>query len=294
MRPLYLCLIVAFASSCARSDKEFDAMGHFEADEYILSAESSGRIINLDFDEGDHVDRGDTVAITDTTSIYLQLQQSIAQYAAVESKIPGVIAQEKVVETEIEGLKSEKSRFEKLLTDKATSGKSVDDIIHQLDLSLVRKESFKSQVISLQQDAKVIVAQQNILVDQLRKCRVISPAGGVVLNLVAKRSDFMVPGKPILKLGDIERIILKAYISEDQLSKIRISDTVRVRIDGPNGGYLDYKGKVFWVSDQAEFTPKVIQTKKERVNLVYALKVRVINDGKIKIGMPGELLLTHE
>jgi HlyD family secretion protein len=123
---------------------------------------------------------------------------------------------------------------------------------------------------------------------------VLAPVEGVVINLIARQSDLMIPGKPILKLADIRQINLKAYVSEDQLSKIKISDPVKVRTDGPDGGFLEYPGTVIWVSDQAEFTPKVIQTKKERVNLVYAVKVRVANDGKIKIGMPGELLLSHE
>lgn len=294
MRSISLCIILVFALSCSRKDTGFDAMGHFEADEYMLTAESGGRIIHLDIKEGNKVHRGDTIAITDTISVYLQLQQSKAQQAAIESKIPGVKAQEKVVEMEISVLKAEKKRFENLLTEKATSGKSLDDIIHQIELANSRKGTFSTQIASLRQDENVIVAQQNILADQLRKCRIISPADGVVINLIAKTADLMIPGKPILKLADIEQIILKAYVSEDQLSKIKISDQVKARIDGPDGGFLEYPGQIYWVSDQAEFTPKVIQTKKERVNLVYAVKVRVKNDGRIKIGMPGELFLVNE
>ena len=294
MRSTGLSIILVFALSCSHKDTGFDAMGHFEADEYLLTAESGGRIILLDLQEGNKVNRGDTVAITDTISVYLQLQQSKAQQAAIESKIPGVMAQEQVVEMEISVLKAEKKRFENLLADKATSGKSLDDIVHQIELANARKETFYAQIASLRQDVNVNVAQQRILTDQLRKCRIISPAGGVVINLIAKPADLMIPGKPILKLADIDQIILKAYVSEDQLSRFRISDQVKVMIDGPNGGLLEYPGLIYWVSDQAEFTPKVIQTKKERVNLVYAVKVRVRNDGRIKIGMPGELFLAHE
>ncbi|MCX6223741.1 MAG: HlyD family efflux transporter periplasmic adaptor subunit [Bacteroidia bacterium] len=294
MKSISLSFILIFALSCSRSDTGFDAMGHFEADEYMLTAESGGRIIQLDFKEGSKIRRGDTVAITDTISVYLQLQQSKAQQAAVESKIPGINAQEKVVATEISVLKAEKERFENLFTDKATSEKSLDDIVHQIDLANARKGTFSTQIASLRQDVKVIMAQQNILTDQLRKCRVISPADGIVIDLIAKPSDLMTPGKPILKLADIEQIILKAYISEDQLSMVKLSEQVKVRIDSPDGRFLEYPGQVFWISDQAEFTPKVIQTKKERVNLVYAVKVRVNNDGRIKIGMPGELFLVNE
>lgn len=285
---------MVFALSCTRKDAGFDAMGHFEADEYILASESSGRIQKLGLEEGDQVHRGDTIALTDTTSVFLQLQQARAQQQAVNSKIPGIRAQGKVVKTEIAVLQSEKERFESLLNDKATSGKSLDDIIHQIELAKAREETFTTQISSLGQDEKVIVAQQNIMKDQLRKCWVISPADGVIINLIAKSGDLMIPGKVILKLADIENIILKAYVSQDQLSRIKIADQVKVRIDGPDGGYIDYPGRVYWISDQAEFTPKVIQTKKERVNLVYAVKVRVNNDGKIKIGMPGELFMINE
>jgi HlyD family secretion protein len=294
MRSISLCFILVFALSCSRKDTGFDAMGHFEADEYMLSAESGGRIIKLDLKEGTKVHRGDTVAITDTISVFLQLQQSRAQQTAIEAKIPGVKAQEKVVETEISVLQAEKERFKNLFTDKATSGKSLDDIVHQIDLANARKGTFPTQIASLRQEVNVIMAQQNILADQLRKCRVISPADGVIINLIAKSADLMTPGKPIMKLADIDQIILKAYVSEDQLSRIKISDQVKVRIDSPDRGFLEYPGQIYWVSDQAEFTPKVIQTKKERVNLVYAVKVRVKNDGRIKIGMPGELFLIYE
>jgi len=294
MRSINLCIILLLALSCSRKNDGFDAMGHFEADEYMLTAESAGRIIRLNLREGDRVHQGDTVALIDTVSIHLQLMQSKAQQAALASKIPGVIAQQKVVETEIAALKAEKNRFQNLLADQATSAKSLDDLVHQIDLANARKATFSTQVSSLHQDENVIIAQQNLLLDQLRKCYVISPAGGTVINLIAKPSDLMIPGKSILKLADIDQIILKAYVSEDQLSRIRIADQVKVKIDGEKGGSIEFPGQVYWVSDQAEFTPKVIQTKKERVNLVYAVKARVKNDGRIKIGMPGELFLIHE
>ena len=294
MRFFNFFLISILVLSCTRKDTGFDAMGHFEAEEYMLTAESGGRLIKFDLVEGNSVHRGDTVAITDSMTIYLQLQQSLAQQAAVQSKIPGVKAQERVVETEISVLKAEKERFQTLLNEKATSGKSLDDIVHQLDLAQSRKGTFSTQIESLLREVEVIKAQQNILADQMRKSLIISPIDGVIINLIAKPADLMIPGKPILKLADINQINLKAYVSEDQLSRIKISDPVKVRIDAADGGYLEYPGTILWISDQAEFTPKVIQTKKERVNLVYAVKARVINDGKIKIGMPGELFLSNE
>jgi HlyD family secretion protein len=295
MKSTGIIIIAVLAGfSCARREAGFDAAGHFEADEYLVAAETGGRIIRMDIREGDRVNRGDTIALTDTVSIRLQVHQSLAQQAAVEAKIPGIRAQEKVVETEIAILAAEKKRFELLLSEKATSGKSLDDIVHQIELAQARKAAFSTQVAGLRQDARVVEAQRAILEDQLRKCAVIAPADGVVISLVSKQGDIMVPGKVIVKLADIDRIILKAYVSGAQLSRVKIAGEVTARIDAPSGGYLQYPGQVYWVADQAEFTPKVIQTRKERVNLVYAVKVRVKNDGRIKIGMPGELLFADE
>ncbi|MFA6482531.1 MAG: hypothetical protein WCW62_08145, partial [Bacteroidales bacterium] len=206
MRPISIVAIFIFAVSCSQKDAGFEAMGHFEADEYMLVAESGGRIIQLNLDEGDKVRKGDTVALTDTIALYLQLQQSKAQETAVDSKIPGIRAQEKVVATEISVLNSEKKRFSNLVDDKATSGKSLDDILHQLELAKARYGTFSSQINSLLSERGVIAAQQNIIIDQIRKCRVISPSDGVVINLIAKESDLMIPGKPLLKLADVDQI----------------------------------------------------------------------------------------
>jgi HlyD family secretion protein len=294
MRSILLLAIAILAFSCSPKKAGFDAMGHFEADEFTVSAETSGRIIRLEFQEGERLFKGDTVALTDTVAVHLQMNQLDAQLAATRSKLPGILAQEKVVDAQISVLEDEKGRFSKLVSDKAVSEKSLDDIVHQITVARAQKNTFPTQVASLQREENVLAAQQALLQEQMSKCYVIAPSDGVIISLIAKPSDMMAPGKPILKLADVDRIILKAYVSEDQLTEIRIGDSVKVRVDSPDGGYLDYPGKVYWVSDQAEFTPKVIQTKKERVNLVYAVKVRVRNDGKIKIGMPGELLLDHE
>lgn len=294
MKLLVLMLIMAGILACGRRTAEFDAMGHFEADEYTVMAETAGRILKLNFDEGDRIRSGDTIAISDTASVFLQIRQLAAQRVALLSKIPSVRAQEEVVDTEIETLNSERERFGNLVKDQAAASKSLDDINHQIDLAKARKLTFSTQVNSILMEIKVMDEQEKLLNDQLRKCFIIAPSAGTVLVLLMRQSELASPGRVILKMADVDQIILKAYISGDQLSEVKLGQVVKVRIDGPEGSYLDYEGKVYWISDQAEFTPKVIQTKKERVNLVYAIKVRVVNDGRIKIGMPGEMILTHE
>jgi HlyD family secretion protein len=269
-------------------------MGHFEADEITLMSETSGRIISMKFKEGDKIRTGDTVAITDTVTASLQIRQLKAQQEAVRSKIPTIQAQERIVDKEISVLTTEKERFSKLVDEQAATSKSLDDIRNQIELAKVRKTGFKPQINSLMQEMEVFKAQEALLAEQLKKCFIISKTSGTILDLIANESEIVVPGRAIMKIADLENIILKAYISGDQLATFSTGQSVTVRIDKPDKEYYAYKGMVYWVSDQAEFTPKVIQTKKERVNLVYAVKVRIQNDGRIKIGMPGELLLNHE
>jgi len=280
--------------SCNRKEQEFDAMGHFEADELTLMSETSGRIIKLTIREGDKIHAGDTVAITDTVSPILQIRQIEAQQEAVRSKIPTIRSQERIIDKEISVLQAEKERFAKLVNEQAATSKSLDDINNQIELAKVRKSGFQPQINSLMQELEVLKAQEALLSEQLNRCFVISKTPGTVLDLIANESEITVPGKAILKLADLDNMILKAYVSGDQLPTFTNGQSVNVRIDKPGKEYYSYPGQVFWVSGQAEFTPKVIQTKTERVNLVYAIKVRVKNDGRIKIGMPGELLLNHE
>lgn len=294
MRTILILLIAVTGLACNRKGPDFDAMGHFEAEEQTIVAETSGRIISLRPMEGQRLSSGDTVAITDTASVVLQINQLKAQMNALRSRLPGIRAQVGVLETEMAILDNERDRFARLVSDQAASGKSLDDILNQLTLAKARKETFRSQVASITAEMAVLEAQEAQLLDQKRRCLILSPATGVVIDLIARQADMMTPGKPILKMADIDTIILKAYISGDQLSSVEPGQKVHVRIDAPGGDFYHYEGVVYWISSQSEFTPKVIQTKKERVNLVYAVKVRVPNDGKIKIGMPGEMLLNHE
>ncbi|MDD3385998.1 MAG: HlyD family efflux transporter periplasmic adaptor subunit [Bacteroidales bacterium] len=294
MRTILIMLIASALLSCSRKTTEFDAMGHFEADEQTVVAETSGRIIWLKAQESQRLCRGDTIAITDTVTIGLQIEQLHAQKKALNARLPGIYSQETVVDTEIEILEKEVQRFRNLLSDQAVSEKSFDDAKSKLKIARAKKETFQSQMESIAAELSVLEAQEAVMKDQQRKCFVLAPTDGVVIDLIARQADMMIPGKPILKMANLDQIILKAYLSEDQLSMVSLGSLVGVRIDGPVGSYLNYTGMIYWIADQSEFTPKVIQTKKERVNLVYAIKIRVPNDGKIKIGMPGEMILIHE
>lgn len=206
-------------------------------------------------------------------------------------KIPGIKAQEKVVATELEILQKERDRFSKLVDEQAVSGKSLDDVVHQIELAKARKSTFSTQLTALQQDYKVLESQRAVMLEQKNHCLIKAPLAGSVLDLVARKGEMVVPGKPILKMADLENITLKAYITGDQFSSVNLEQKVKVKIDAPDGNYFEYPGQIYHISEKAEFTPKVIQTKKERANLVYPVKIRVKNDGRIKIGMPGELYL---
>ena len=295
MKSVYILVLGGlFASGCKMSDPGFDAMGHFEADEFSIMTATSGRLIRFDIQEGQKIAKGDTIAITDTTLLHLQKLQAEAQLNALKSKLPGIRAQERVVETEIEILKQEKDRFSRLVTDQAAGTKSIDDLNNQISLAQAKKETFQTQRLNLTQEQKVLEAQMALLSEQIELCNVGALQGGVVLDKIANEGDMMMPGKPLVRAANLDTLILKAYVSGDQLSAIQIGKTVEVKIDGPDDTLISYQGTVIQVADQAEFTPKVIQTKKERVNLVYAIKVMVPNDGRIKIGMPGEMVLKHE
>jgi len=282
------CLILLF--SCQTQKISFDAMGHFEADETTIMSESSGRLLDVYPLEGEKIQTGDTVAIADTSGIVLQLEQIGAQMNALTGKIPGIKAQEKVVDTELAIQLKERERFSKLVDEQAVSGKSLDDINHQIELAKARKLTFAAQLSGLQQDLKVLEAQRAVMMEQKAHCIIVAPVSGTVLDLVARKGEVVVPGKPVIKLADLENITLKAYVTGDQFSSIKLGQTVKVRIDAPDDLYFEYPGLIYHIADKAEFTPKVIQTRKERANLVYPVKVRVKNDGRIKIGMPGELL----
>ena len=289
MKKIIFFIVAGLAiASCARNDKS-DAYGNFEAIEVIVSSESSGKILALDLEEGQDVDLGDTFGLIDTTDLSLKKAQLVKQKSVLVAKARNIDSQVKVLQQQKENLMVDKKRLDNLMKDGAATQKQIDDVEGALDLletqieaTLVQKESVIAEMGTLE----VQVAQVE---EMIRKCWVSSPLTGTVLVKFAEAGEVTAPGKPICKLANLEELELKVYISGDQLPYLQTGQTVEVLIDKDKKEFARLDGKVTWISSKAEFTPKTIQTKKERVNLVYAAKVTVKNDGRLKIGMPGEI-----
>lgn len=307
----YLPLVLLFPllSSCGNKTGQADAYGNFEADEIIVSSEATGKLLGLSAEEGVELDSGQVVGAIDSIQLVLKREQLRASIRAVIAKQPIIGEQLEVYERQLAAskqqlatLEREKRRVESLLKNDAATPKQLDDLNAQIDqlqrqMDVIRTQREATNVnLNTQRGgllAEVLPLQVQIeqLDDQIARCRVVNPAIGVVLSRYAEPGEIVPYAKPLYKLADIRTITLRAYISAEQLGNVRLGQQVTVRVDGPDGGYIEHQGKVRWIASKAEFTPKVIQTKSERTNLVYAIKVSVPNDGSLKIGMPGEIVL---
>jgi HlyD family secretion protein len=288
-----LAFISLLTISCAQTDSEFDATGNFEADEVIISAEAAGKILRLDIEEGSELKSQSAIGLIDTTQLYLKKKQLEYSIRAVNAKQPNATIQLAAIQEQIETAGREKKRVENLLKDDAATQKQLDDINSQLDL-LQRQYSATQSTLnitkqSLQSETLPLQAQLEQVQDQIKKSQIINPINGTVLTLFAKQNEVVAPGKALYKIADLSTIILRAYISGNQLSQIKLGQSATVLVDAANDEYKKYTGTISWVSDKAEFTPKTIQTKEERANLVYAIKIDVKNDGYLKLGMYGEV-----
>lgn len=289
----FMAALLLVAASCNRNNAEFDATGTFEADEIIISAEAAGKIIQLNAEEGSEIKPQTVIGFIDTTQLHLRKKQLEYSIRAVNSKQPNAGVQLAAITEQIETAKREKRRVENLLKDDAATQKQLDDLNAQLDLLQRQYEATQSTLTitkqSLQSETLPLKAQLEQIQDQISKSQIINPVNGTVLTLYAKQNEVVALGKALYKIADLSTVILRAYISGNQLSQIKLGQQVKVMVDAPNDEYKEYTGIIAWVSDKAEFTPKTIQTKEERANLVYALKISVKNDGYLKLGMYGEV-----
>lgn len=298
---------VFFLSACNQSKQDFDATGTFEAEEIIVSSEAMGQIKQLTFKEGDQVKEGQFLGYVDSTQVYLKLQQLTAQIGSISARKPEIASQLKVFDDQIAVLKikketllREKSRFSTLVEQKAAPGKQLDDIVSALEeldaqVALVKQQkqaaasNLNVQLKGFNQDPQALIIQKEQLQDQLTKYRLTAPASGTILSKYINEKELAALGKPLYKIGKLDTLTLRAYITGDQFSAIKLNQRVKVFVD-KGDDYAEHQGVVYWIADKAEFTPKTIQTKKERANLVYAIKVAVPNAaGLLKIGMTSEL-----
>jgi len=286
-------LLVAIIISCSNENSSFDATGTFESEEYIISSEANGKILKLNLDEGDTLQKNQTVGLIDTTQLYLKKKQLLASIAAVKSKLPDIETQLAGLEEQIKSVERDKRRIENLTQTNSVSQKQLDDITSQLDYLKKQYIATKTNLAitqkSLLSETLPLQTQIEQIEDQIKKSIIVNPIDGIVLSRYAKENEITAQGKALYKIADLSNMILRAYVNGNQLSQIKLGQKVKVFIDNGKGKQKQTEEEIYWISSKAEFTPKTIQTKEERANLVYAIKVKVKNDGYLKIGMYGEL-----
>lgn len=288
-----ILLVLGSLFSCTDKDMKYDASGVFEATEVMVSAKSAGEIMQFDILEGQDLKAYETVGYIDTIQLHLQKEQLEANLQSVKSRHYDVSTQIASIRQQISTQKKEQKRFEDLVRNNAANQKQLDDINEQIKL-LEKQLSAKEETLTkgnegVSGDIKGLSAQIGLIKDQIWKSIISSPINGTVLTKYMEKGEFAVQGKALFKVADMENIYLKAYITADQLTTLKIGQEVKVYADQGKSDRKEYKGTITWISDKAEFTPKTIQTRDERANLVYAVKVLVRNDGYIKRGMYGEL-----
>ena len=291
---LITAALTMLISSCSEK-AEFDASGNFEATEVTLSAESSGKILSFDVEEGDTVEIGELLAKIDTVQLQLQKEQLIRQRSASNANIPDISVQLSSYRTELDKQLREKRRIENLLADGAATTKQLDDInsaIKMIEDKISAQQSILSNnSASIRESASAIDVQIRQIDSRLDDCMLRSPLKGTALTKYCEAGEYTVTGKPMLKIANIERMYLRAYFTSAQLANLKLGQRVKVLADFGGDNVYEYPGTVTWISAESEFTPKNIQTQDSRSNLVYAVKIAVKNDGRLKIGGFGEVKL---
>lgn len=294
MRNILFILSSAVIMSCSSGDGDYDATGMFESTEIIVSAEQSGRLLYFDVTEGGRIGEGEQVGLIDTVQLQLRAQQLGATKESYARQRPDVTKQIAVTRQELAKAEMEQRRYETLVKDNAANRKQLDDAVS--NVSVLRRKldaqlsSLGNSTGSLNSQMTAAEIQRRQVIDQLRKCHITSPITGTVLDKYAEPGEYATVGKPLFKIADVSNMELRAYVTAARLNSIKTGQHVRVYADDGEDGRREYPGVITWIADKAEFTPKTIQTRDERANLVYAVKISVKNkDGLIKIGMYGDV-----
>ena len=293
VKGLSLLLLLVLVVSCSKEEKDYDATGTFEATETVVSAEQTGALLTFSIDEGDAIEAGTEVGLIDTTQLWLKIEQARATKAVYQSQRPDLEKQIAATRQQLAKARQEQRRYQELVNDGAAPGKMLDDaksqvqvLQRQLDAQI---STLNTQLSTISSQLSTVDVQVSQLQDQLRKCHVKAPQSGTVLEKYAELGEFVSVGKPLFKIGDTENMFLRAYVTSAQLQKVKLGQGVTVFADYGDGQRKEYSGTVAWISSRSEFTPKTILTDDERADQVYAVKVRIKNDGYVKIGMYGQL-----
>jgi HlyD family secretion protein len=284
-------ILIGFLSSCSNGEKA-DGYGNFEATEITISSEANGKLQYLNVEEGQVLEKGTTIALVDTVQAYLSKQQLLASKETVASKSGGVWSQVSVLNQQLQTAKTEQERIQNMFAENAATKRQLDQANSQVDVLKKQIQNVETQNAPIVNEVKSIDAKVAQIEEQIAKSKITNPIKGTVLTKYAEPGEIVSFGKPLYKIANLEEMTLRVYVSETQLPNIKIGQEVTVKIDSGEA-MKDYTGTISWISASAEFTPKIIQTKEERVNLVYAVKIIVKNDGSLKIGMPAEMWISQ-
>ena len=289
---LGLSILTFSLFSCGNDNKKADGYGNFEATEITISAENNGKLMQFDVNEGDVLQKEQFIGYIDTIPLALKQEQLEVSKAVISSKSKGVLSQIAVLNSKLKTANTNKARTENLIKDNAGTQKQLDDVTGEIDVIKNQIRSVEIQNAPVVNELKSIDVQLKQIDDQIEKSKIKNPINGTVLTKYAEPNEITSFGKPLYKIADLNTMQLRVYISETQLADLKIGQEVTVKIDDADE-IKSYKGVVSWIASEAEFTPKIIQTKEERVALVYAVKIDVTNDGSLKIGMPAELWIAN-
>ncbi len=291
MKTRSLIIIAAvLLGGCKNKADKADAFGNFEATEVIISSETTGRILQFDAVEGSQIDKNEIIALIDTTLFHLQKAEIDAGMMSVRTRISSINAQNDILNQQIENRNINIARFEKMLKDDAATQKQYDDLTGQVAVIQKQISANNTQKVSVSAELSVYESKKATLNEQIKRCSIKSPLKGTIIEKYSEVGEITSTGKPLVKIADLSVIKLKVYVSGAQLGSIKTGEQCTVRTDDGEKGFRSFTGTITYISDKAEFTPKIIQTKEERVILVYGVNIDVRNDGTLKSGMPGETI----
>lgn len=275
-------------AGCQWNEKQSDAFGQFQATEVQVAAEHRGQLRHFQVNEGQNLVRGDTVGWIDTTELIAQKEELQARLQAARNKIPSIRAERRVLESELKMAHNDLNRLMELKKDEATTQKQIDDVRGRIDVLRRKIEAVEVNIRSAKADINALQARLKSVSVQISNALIVNPVPGTVLTTYKETGEIVQYGQPLYKIADLDTMKLRVYVSGAQLPQIELGQAVKVLIDDDEAGYQQLMGSVSWIASEAEFTPQMIQTKEERVSQVYAVEIRVANDGRLKMGMPGE------
>lgn len=282
-------LAVMAGTSCSDSSHDFDACGQIEATEVVVSAEANGRILSLKLTEGDELEAGRQVGVIDSVQLYLQKEELVRKKSTAQTKIVDIERQLAPQYAQLKNLQTDYARYKALAAKDAATTKQVDDLVSQIAVTkreiAAKKQTYERNNAGIREEIALYEVQIAEKIDQLSKCRIVAPVAGTVLTKFAEEGELVTSGKSLFKLADMHQIYVRAYLTTAQLSGVKLGDTVHVVVDDGTDDGRRYDGRLVWMADEAEFTPKNIQTRDERADLVYAVKIALENDGFLKLGM---------